>query len=60
MEKLEYNLVREFIIDLGEFLEDKKAEDFNWGFIEDKFYLLKENDIFRLTKNMKCIKNFRR
>ena len=45
MEKLEYQIVRDFIIDLGNFLEDKKVDKFNWEFIKEKNYLL-DSDIF--------------
>lgn len=41
MERLEYEITRDFIVDLGNFLEDKNPKNFNWEFIRDKYYLFK-------------------
>ena len=30
MERLEYEITRDFIVDLGNFLEDKDTKNFNW------------------------------
>ena len=54
MEKLEYQIVRDFIIDLGNFLEDKISNKFNWEFISEKYYLFK-SDTF-LEFNAESIK----
>ncbi|EEO39957.1 hypothetical protein FSCG_00670 [Fusobacterium vincentii 4_1_13] len=51
MEKLEYQIVRDFIIDLGNFLEDKKVDKFNWEFIKEKNYLF-DSDIFLNLKEL--------
>lgn len=51
MEKLEYQIVRDFIIDLGNFLEDKKVDKFNWEFIKEKNYLF-NSDIFLNLKEL--------
>lgn len=51
MEKLEYQIVRDFIIDLGNFLEDKKADKFNWEFIKEKYYLF-NSDTFSNLKEL--------
>ena len=51
MEKLEYQIVRDFIIDLGNFLEDKKIDKFNWEFIKEKNYLF-DSDIFLNLKEL--------
>ena len=51
MEKLEYQIVRDFIIDLGNFLEDKKVDKFNWKFIKEKNYLF-DSDIFLNLKEL--------
>ena len=51
MEKLEYQIVRDFIIDLGNFLEDKKLDKFNWEFIKEKNYLF-DSDIFLNLKEL--------
>lgn len=45
MEKLEYGIIRDFIIDLGNFLEDKNPNKFNWEFIREKYYLF-QGEIF--------------
>jgi len=51
MEKLEYQIVRDFIIDLGNFLEEKKVDKFNWEFIKEKNYLF-DSDIFLNLKEL--------
>ena len=51
MEKLEYQIVRDFIIDLGNFLEKKKVDKFNWEFIKEKNYLF-DSDIFLNLKEL--------
>ena len=51
MEKLEYQMVRDFIIDLGNFLEDKKADKFNWEFVNEKKYLF-TNEVFSNIKEL--------
>lgn len=51
MEKLEYQIIRDFIIDLGNFLEDKKVDKFNWEFIKEKNYLF-DSDIFLNLKEL--------
>lgn len=59
MERLEYEITRDFIIDLGNFLEDKNPDKFNWEFIREKYYLFKgENfsDIRELEWNARYIK----
>ena len=50
MEKLEYQIVRDFIIDLGNFLEDKKTDRFNWEFIKEKYYLFKSDTFSNLRQ----------
>ena len=51
MEKLEYQMVRDFIIDLGNFLEDKKADKFNWEFVNEKNYLF-TSEVFSNIKEL--------
>lgn len=50
MEKLEYQIVRDFIIDLGNFLEDKIPNKFNWEFISEKYYLFKSDTFLNLKE----------
>lgn len=50
MEKLEYQIVRDFIIDLGNFLEDKIPNKFNWEFISEKYYLFKSDTFSNLRE----------
>ena len=50
MEKLEYQIVRDFIIDLGNFLEDKIPNKFNWEFISEKYYLFKSDTFLNLRE----------
>lgn len=60
MERLEYEITRDFIVDLGNFLEDKNPKNFNWEFIRDKYYLFKgENfsNIRELELNARFIKS---
>lgn len=60
MERLEYEITRDFIVDLGNFLEDKNPNKFNWEFIGDKYYLFKgENfsNIRELELNARFIKS---
>ena len=60
MEKLEYEITRDFIVDLGNFLEDKNPKNFNWEFIRDKYYIFEgENfsNIRELEWNARCIKD---
>ncbi len=45
MERLEYEITRDFIVDLGNFLEDKNPKNFNWEFIREKYYLF-QGEIF--------------
>lgn len=59
MERLEYEITRDFIVDLGNFLEDKNPKNFNWEFIREKYYLF-QGEIFsnirELEENAKFIK----
>ena len=60
MEKLEYEITRDFIVDLGNFLEDKNPKNFNWEFIREKYYIFEgENfsNIRELEWNARCIKD---
>ncbi|WP_339064304.1 hypothetical protein [Fusobacterium polymorphum] len=57
MEKLEYQMVRDFIIDLGNFLEDKKADKFNWEFVNEKNYLF-NSEVFSNVKELEINARF--
>ena len=57
MEKLEYQMVRDFIIDLGNFLENKKADKFNWEFVNEKNYLF-TSEVFSNVKELEINARF--